>query len=204
MKTKTISMMALALLAATLFTLTSCSSTSESAPPEGSAVETYEKGVPGGVIVQTAKMTATVTAINHAKRTATLLAPDGNRFAVKVGREAVDFDQVGVGDRITAVVTQRMVVSVEKGGATSADGTAAVVANAPKGGQPGGLAAETTQVTAKVIAIDVEKHAATLEFDDGNIQTFVREDVDLSRHKLGERVVFRIIQMTAIWVEKPQ
>jgi hypothetical protein len=202
MKTKSIRMTALALLPAALFILTSCSSTSQSSPPVGSASVSYTKGVPGGVIVQTVKLTATVTAIDHAKRTATLLVPDGKKFAVKVGREAVNFDQVRVGDQIAAVVTQRMVVSVEKGGATSVDGTAAVVARAPQGGQPGGVAAETTQVTAKIIAIDVEKHTVTLEFDDGNIQTVVRDDVDLSRQKVGEHVVYRITQMTAIWVEK--
>ena len=197
-------MATLALLPVALFTLTSCSSTSEPPPPVGTASVSYTKGVPGGVIVQTAKMTATVTAINHAKRTATLLAPDGKNFAVKVGREAVNFDQLGVGDRINAVVTQRMVVSVEQGGTASADGTAAAAALAPKGAQPGGEAAVTTQVTAKVIAIDVEKHTATLEFDNGNIETVVRDDVDLSRQKVGEQVVYRITQMTAIWVEKPQ
>ncbi len=189
MKTKTISLTALALLPAALFTLTSCSSTSTPPPPVGLGVLIYKKGVLGGVFVQTVKMTATETAIDHAKRTATLLVPDGKKFAVKVGREAVNFDQVRVGDQVTAVVAQRMVISVDKGGATSS---------------PDGLAAETTQVTAKVVALDSEKHEATLEFDDGNIQTFVRKDVDLSRHKLGERVVFRITQMDAIWVEEPE
>jgi hypothetical protein len=28
--------------------------------------------------------------------------------------------------------------------------------------------------------------------------------VDLSRHKVGERVIFRVTEMIAIWVEKPQ
>jgi len=204
MKAETISMTALAMLSLTLFTLASCSSTPTPPPPVGSAVETYKKGVPGGVIVQTVKVTATVTAIDHAKRTATLLAPDGKKFFVKVGREAVNFDQVRVGDQITAVVTQRIVFSFEKGGAASADGTAAVVTRAPKGGQPGGLAAETTQVTGKVVAIDLEKHTATVEFDDGVIETFSRNDVDLSQHKVGEQVVLRVTEMVAIWVEKAQ
>jgi hypothetical protein len=193
----------LAVLAA-LFTLTSCSSTSESSPPVESARVSHTKGVPGGVIVQTVKMTATVIAIDHAKRTATLLVPNGKKFAVNVGRKAVNFDQVRVGDQITAVVTQRIVASFEQDGATSVDGTAAVVAQAPQGGQPGGLAPETTQVTARIVAIDLEKRTATLEFDDGNIQTFARDDVDLRQHKVGEHVVFRITQMIATWVEKPQ
>jgi len=199
----TMSRTALALWPVALFILTSCSSTN-TPPAVGSERLTYVKGVPGGVIVQTVKLTATVTAIDHAQRTATLLVPDGKRFAVRVGREAVNFDQIGVGDQITANVTQRIVASVEQDGVAPADEAVAVVARAPQGGQPGALAAETTRLTAKVIATDVAKHTATLEFEDGIIQTFTRADVDMTRLKLGDKVVFHITEMVAIWVDKPQ
>jgi translation elongation factor P/translation initiation factor 5A len=205
MKTKTIHIMTMALLPAALFTLTSCSSTSTPPPPVGSAVRIYTKGVPGGVVVQTVKMAATVTAIDQAKRKATLLASDGKKFTVTAGPEAVNFDQVRVGDRVNATVTEKVVVSLGDTAASSREGTPSVVARAPKGDQPGGLVAETTQVTAKVIAIDSQKRTATLEFEDGITQTFpVRADLDLSRHKVGEQLVFRVTEMIAIWVEKPQ
>jgi translation elongation factor P/translation initiation factor 5A len=168
-------------------------------------VRIYTKGVPGGVVVQTVKMTATVTAIDQAKRKATLLASDGKKFTVKVGPEAVNFDQVRVGDQVNATVTEKMVVSLDDKEAPSPEGAAAVVARAPKGDQPGGLVAETTQVTAKIITIDLEKRTATLQFEDGITQTFpVRADVDLSRLKVGEQMVFRVTEMIAISVEKPQ
>ena len=205
MKTKTIIMTTLAVLPAALFTLTSCSSTSKPPPAAGSAAESYKKGVPGGVFTQTVKVTATVTAVDQAKRKATLLASDGKKFSVQVGREAVNFDQVRVGDQVIATLTQKVVVSLDDKAGSSAEGEAAVVARAPKGGQPGGLAAETIQVTGKIIAIDLEKRKATLQFEDGDTETFsLRPDVDISRHKLGERVVFRVTEMIAIWIEKPQ
>ena len=198
-------MTTLALLPAALFTLTSCSSTPKTPPPVGLGVESYKQGVPGGVIVQTVKVTATVTAIDRVKRKATLLGADGKKFTVQVGREARNFDQVRVGDRVIATVTQKVVVSLDDKAASSGEGEAAVVARAPKGGQPGGLAAETIQMTGKVIAINSEKHTATLQFEDGDTETFsIRPDVDLSRHKVGERVVFRVTEMVAIWVEKPE
>jgi len=191
----------MALLPAALFTLTSCSSTSTPPPPVGSGRITYTKGVPGGKLVQTVKMTATVTAIDQAKRKATLLASDGKKFTVKVGPEAVNFDQIRVGDHVIADVTEKVVVSLDDKASPSGQGAATVVAQAPKGG----LAAETTQFTATVIAIDLEKRTATLQFEDGITQTFsVRDDVDLSRRKVGERLVFRVTEMIAIWVEKPQ
>jgi len=198
-------MLTLTVLAAALFTLTSCSSASKPPPPVGSAVKIYTKGVPGGVVVQTVKVTATVSAIDQAKRKATLLGSDGKKFTVKVGPEAVNFDQIRVGDLIAATLTEKVVVSLGDTAASSREGTPSVVARAPKGDQPGGLVAETTQVTAKVIAIDSQKRTATLEFEDGITQTFpVRADLDLSRHKVGEQLVFRLTEMIAIWVEKPQ
>jgi hypothetical protein len=205
MKTNTTLLTTLALLPAALFTLTACRSASPPPPAVGSARLTYTEGVPGGVIVQTLKTTATVTAIDQAKRTATLLGSDGKKFTVKVGPEAVNFDQVRVGDQIVATVTQKIVVYIAKDGATSGDGAAAVVVLAPKDEPPGGLAAETTQLTARVIAIDAEKRTATLSFEDGSTETLpIREDVDLSRHKVGEQVVFRVTEMMAIGIEKAQ
>jgi hypothetical protein len=198
-------MMTLALIPAALFTLTSCSSTSKPPPAVGTARMDYTEGVPGGVIVQTFKATATVTAIDHAKRMATLVGANGTKFTVKAGPEAVNFDQVRVGDQVNATVMEKVVVHLDKEGANADDGAVAVVALAPKGDQPGGLAAGTTRITGTVIAIDSEKRTATLRFEDGTTATLpIREDVDLSQRKVGEQVVFRITEMIAISVEKPQ
>ena len=78
------------------------------------------------------------------------------------------------------------------------------MALAPKGAKPGGLVAQTTQITARVEAIDRTERTATLRFEDGSTKTFpVRDDIDLSRRKVGEQVVFRVTEMIAIRVEKP-
>jgi len=195
----------MALLPTAWLILTSCSSTPPPPPDVGSSRIDFIKGVPGGVIVQTFKTTATVTAMDPSKRTATLQGSDGKKFTVTVGPEAVNFDQVRVGDRVTATVVQKIVAAVEKATTTTADGAAAVVALAPKGDQPGGLVGETLQVTAKIMAIDAVNRTATLRFEDGSTQTLpIRDDVDLSRLKVGEQVVFRVTEMVAIGIEKPQ
>ena len=195
--------MSLALLSVAMLTLISCSSTSKPPPAVGSARMDYTKGVPGGTIVQTFKTTATVTAIDQAKRTATLLGSDGKKFMVEVGPAAVNFDQVRVGDQVNATVTQKIVARLDQENTAAADGAAAGVALAPKGDQPGGLVAGTTQVTGKISAIDASKRTATLRFEDGATETLpIRNDVDLTRLKVGQQVVFRITEMIAIWVEK--
>jgi hypothetical protein len=75
---------------------------------------------------------------------------------------------------------------------------------APKGAKPGALKVETTLITAKVTAIDAEQRKATLQFEDGSTGVVaVRPDVDLSKRKIGERVVIRITEALAIQVAKP-
>jgi hypothetical protein len=175
---------ALALLPAALLMLTSCASTSPPPPPVGSANITYTKGVPGGVLVQTVKVTATVTAIDQAKRQATLLGANGKPFTLKVAPEVVKFDQIQVGDRVTATLTQKVLVSLGAKEAPTAEGS---------------------QITGTVSAIDSERRMATVRFENGTTETFqVRDDVDLSRHKTGEQLVFRVTDMIAIGMEKTQ
>lgn len=123
---------------------------------------------------------------------------------MKAGPEAVNFDQVGVGDWVKLTVTEELVVYLDEGSKSPSDGSASLVALAPKGAQPGGLVAETTQITGTVTAIDPKERTATLQFEDGTLKTFpVRSDVDLSKRKVGEKVVFRVTEMIAISVEKP-
>lgn len=195
-----------ALLVAVLITFTACTTPAPQPPPPGKAstATATQEGVPGGVIVNTMEVTAKVTAIDTANRKVTLLGPDGDTETVKVGPEAVNFDQIKVGDLVNVTLTEEVVVYLDAAGATGPDGAAAMVALAPKGAQPGGLVAETRQVTATVAAIDHSNRTATLRFEDGSTETFpVRDDIDLSRHKTGQKVVFQVTEMIAISVEKP-
>jgi len=199
-----IGMSAMAMLLTALITLSACTTASPPPPAAGAGTVAYAEGVPGGVMVNTVDMSARVTAIDTANRKVTLLGPDGDKVTVKVGPEAVNFDQIRVGDLVNATVTEALVVYLDEEGASPPDGSAAMVALAPKGAQPAGLVAETTQVTATVKTIDPTNRTATLQFEDGSSQTFpVRDDIDLSRRKVGEKVVFQVTEMIAISVEKP-
>ena len=70
-----------------------------SLPPsvEAASFAVYEPGVAGSVVVKTIEVSARVTAIDKVRREATLKRPDGSTLTVKVGPEAVNFDQVEVG-----------------------------------------------------------------------------------------------------------
>ena len=164
----------------------------------------YQQGVPGGIFVETYKNTATVTAIDAASRKVTLVTPDGRMDSFKAGPEVINFDQIQVGDQVKATVTERVAVYMAKDNPPASEGEAALVALAPKGAKPGALMANTVQVIAKVTAIDLKHHKATLRFPDGTTKKVaVRNDVDLTQRKVGEEVVIRVTEAVAISVEKP-
>lgn len=206
------------LICAALFVFTACSTTTPSSKPaeeevkstntlpptpEGGSAVVFEEGIPGGVIVNTLEVTARVVAIDYASRKATLEGPDGKTFDIKAGPEAVNFDQAQVGDLLKVTVTEELVVYLDKEGESLPDGSVGMVTLAPKGARPEGVIAKTTQVTATVIAIDTSGRTATLQFADGSSKTHpVRDDIDLDRYKVGEKVVFLVTEMIAISVEK--
>jgi len=163
-----------------------------------------EEGVAGGVLVQTVEVTASVIMIDKANRKVTLLSPDGFKTTVKAGPDVINFDQIRVGDQLKVTATEELVVRLADPGESVGDQADALVALAPIGAKPGGLAAETVQIIGTVTAIDAVKRTATLKFEDGASKTFpVRDDVDLASSKLGDKVVIQITEMIAIDIELP-
>jgi hypothetical protein len=171
---------------------------------EASGMAFVAEGVPGGGVVATYELKASVAAIDKASRKVTLVDAAGIKKTVKAGPEVINFDQIRVGDQLKITATEELVVYVAGAGETSSDGGAQLVALSPKGAKPGAIMAETTRVTAKVTAINGEQHRATLQFEDGTTRVVaVRPDVDLSKQKVGDSVVIRITDALAIQVAKP-
>jgi len=201
METKILKRLLIAITPAAILALNSCSSTPKG---ETTAAAVYEEGVPGGVVVQTHKTTATVTGIDASNRKVTLVSPDGKKTTVKCGPEVINFDQIRIGDQLKVTVAEQLVIYMAKDRPPASDGEAALVALAPKGAKPGAFMANTVQVVAKVTAIDLKHQKATLQFPDGTSKTVaVRKDVDLTQRQVGEEVVIRCTEALAISVEKP-
>lgn len=166
----------------------------------------YEEGKAGMVTVSTAEVTAIVRDIDKTLRTITLEAEDGEELNLRVGPEAVNFDKIQIKDKVRATVAEEVIVSVNETGEKISENYESLVMLATEGAKkPAGLVAETTIVTADVVAIDQKKRTATLKFSDRKEKTIsVRDDIDLSQHKVGEQVVFQITEMVAIDVIKVQ
>jgi hypothetical protein len=204
MNTKLLNLPLSSLSLAAGLALTSCSTPTPAPGPQSASAAAVKEGVPGGVFVNTLETSARVTAVDQTTRKVTLMDADGKQFTVKAGPEAVNFDQVKVGDLVKATLTEELVVSLGDAASASQDTAAGLVALAPKGAQPGGVAAQTTRVTGTVIELDRTRRTARLRFEDGSSKTFpVRSDVNLANRHIGEKVVFRITEMIALNLEKP-
>jgi translation initiation factor IF-1 len=201
MNTKPFKLTALALVPAALLAFTACTTARTGGSTASATAQSVE---PGAIVVDTAKMTATVAAIDPRSRRITLIAPDGRRVTYKVSKDAVNFDQIRVGDRVIATVTEELAVFLRKAGTPPSAGEGAEVALAPKGAMPGGVVAETAEVTARVMSVDTMSRRVTLQLVDGSTKTVrINPDVNLANVLPGDAVTVRITEALAIAVEKP-
>ncbi len=155
-------------------------------------------------MVETHKLTATVTAIDVSSSKVTLTGRDGKKTTVTCGPEVINFDQIRVGDIVKAMVTEELTVAMASAGSPPGDSAAALVALAPKGAKPGALMAETQEYTATITAINLKRRQVSLLFPDGTTRTFaVRKDIDLTQRQAGEKVAFRVAVSMAVSIRKP-
>ena len=164
MNKKLLRMTRVSVLAAALPLFTACST-----------METGGTTEPGAIAVETAQVTATVKAVDRSNRTVTLAGQNGKRVTYKVGKEAVNFDQIKVGDRVRVTATETLAVFLRPQGTPASVGEGAAVALAPKGAMPGGIVATTTEVTARVVSVDAASHHVTLQLPDGSKQDGERQ-----------------------------
>jgi len=69
-------------------------------------------GTPGGVVVSTAQISATVQAIDYSSREVAVKGPKGNIVALKVADDVQGFSDVNIGDRITLVYAEALAMEM--------------------------------------------------------------------------------------------
>ena len=80
----------------------------------GAAVVDAGPGKAG--MMQTLNVTASITAIDKAKRDVTLKGPQGNQFTVTAGPEVKNFDKLKVGDQVDMKYAEAVTMELKKGG----------------------------------------------------------------------------------------
>ena len=208
MNTKILKLTGLATTLFGLLALASCSSTP--LPPENqwrSATyqpESGSAGFGGQVVVDIVTTNATVVSINTNQRTLLLKYPDGKTTTYKAGPKVEKFNEIKVGDELRATLVDERALSLKKTGTLrSASVTDSAVA-VPNGTKPGVKTVHIVTLTAKVLAIDLVGHQATLQLADGQTKTIrVREAVNLADFNPGDTVSIRTTETTTILVETP-
>ena len=146
---------------------------------------------------------ATITAIDKAKRLATLKAEDGNEFEVEVSPEVKNFDKLQVGDSVVATYTQSVGVRIEPASQAS-PGVKETAMATPAVGQAK-VGREVT-ATLKVESVDAANNMVTLS--DGAGRSAQVDVVDprarerLKTLKPGEMVVITYTEALALRLEK--
>jgi hypothetical protein len=189
---------ALALAPAAMLAIAACSS-----PVKGTEEVAVLETADGAIFVDTFTTTATVTGINRDKREVTLVSQDGRTTTYKAGPDMVNFDQLVVADKVTAVYTEEVAVAIGTGAATVPVG-GGMVALAPVGARPAGVMVETANVTGKVTAVDAKKHKVTFQLADGTTKTVkAGKKVDVTFLHVGDSVSVQVGEGLLISADKP-
>lgn len=151
-------------------------------------------------------ITAKVVAIDQEHRVVTLRGPEGQVVDIAVGEEAHNFDQIRVGDDVNIVYYESVALYLGDADELPEAEAGVVVTRAAKGDQPAGIAVGVIDVSVKIIAIDLEKRAVTLELPDGEIVTTPVAEVvrPLDTFTVGDTVHARLTKTIAISVDKPE
>ena len=162
-----------------------------STPPNSNVQPVGKPGlIQGGIPVQIVQEPVTVEALDAGKRAITLKHTDGSIKTFNVDPTVQNFDQVKVGDTISAGVKAELSVYIlDHGRLPGANGT-----TRPK----------TINFNARVLAVDPSHRLLTLQFSNGRTLTIKAGlNVQLEKMAPGDDVVMRSHEVTAIAIKKP-
>jgi hypothetical protein len=137
-------------------------------------------------VTESVTVQATIEAIDKTAKTVTLKGPKGNLVDVDASGVA-RFDQLKVGDVVTATYSESLAVHVRKPG--DPEPTAGTGSVTPRPGAPGATAARQRTVTVTVEAIDPKVPSVTVKSPDGRVLSFrIQDPKNIEGLKVGDKV----------------
>jgi hypothetical protein len=133
-------------------------------------------------------LTATIEAIDKSNRLVTLKGEKGNVVTVHADETVKRFDELKVGDKVTATYYESLAVNVRKPGdpAPPAGTTGGVT---PRTGGPGATAAMQDTITVTVQSVDLANRSVTVRKQDGSVVSMRVENPQyLQAVKAGDTV----------------
>lgn len=173
-------------------------------PPPPKVTDLVATAPGKAVAASSAEMTATVVAVDPAKRSVSLKRANGNVSTIDVGDEVKNFDQIKVGDTVRAKYTMALGLELKKGPVTQGPPTEEQAITPPPaaGMKPGGAAGRKVTAIADVTAVDASKHLVTLRGPRGNeVDLEVQDPEQLKNIHKGDHVQVTYVEALAISVE---
>jgi Cu/Ag efflux protein CusF len=159
---------------------------------------------PGAVVGDVVKAEAVVTAIDKKTRTVTLKGEDGNTFDVVVGKEAKNFAQIKVGDRVVAEHMEALSIELKKGGGLRETTQTNIDERAKTGQKPGAVKGRQVDFVADVKAVDAKTSTITILGASGRVYKLKIKDPEvMAQIKEGDQVKGTYIEATGITVVAP-
>jgi len=185
MRTKTLNRaMVTLLLLITALALAGCwTAPTANVQPKGEA-----RLIQSAIPVESVKHRATVQSIDADRRVIVLNFSEGTTASFRPRPQAANIHLIRAGEKVQATVAQELTIYVSKNGLVP--GT---------GGKP-----EALEADAKVLSVDPSYRLLTLQYPNGQTQTFkVGLDVKLLEMEPGDVVAIRTMELIALREEKP-
>jgi Cu/Ag efflux protein CusF len=149
--------------------------------------------------------TATVEAIDAASRSVTLRKSDGTVVTTVAGPEIKRFEEVKVGDKITARYYENMVIRVRRPGEPEVDSKVKGTTGSEQV-LPGGTKARQRTMPATITAIDMDKPSITFTGGEKNWKytSTVQDKSALAAVKVGDKVEIVWTEAMLVSLERPQ
>jgi Cu/Ag efflux protein CusF len=155
-------------------------------------------------VTDTASVTAkaTIAAIDKDKRLITLKLADGSTTVVQADPSVKRFDELKVGDEVTATYTQSIAVRVRKPGEPAPAKEKATIT--PREGKPGATAEYEQTATVTVEKINIDVPSVMVKDENGELVTFrVRDPSRLKDLKVGDKVDITYTQAILLNADTP-
>jgi len=186
-----------------LFVATAIAALSALALPASAQTSTVTAAsAPGkGAVAETVRVSATITAIDKATRNVTLKDAQGAEMTITAGPEVKNFDQMKVGDTVTAEYTTALALELKKGGGLVVQRTEqSGGARAKPGDKPAGAVGRQVTIVADVIATDPAKQTITLKGPQRTVELKIADPEQFKRVAKGDQVEATFTEAVAIAV----
>ncbi len=151
---------------------------------------------------QTAKVTATITAIDKSNREVTIKGPKGNEVTISAGPQVKNFAALNVGDKVNIEYIEALTLELKKGGGLIVQRSeTAGLGGAKAGDQPAGAGARQVTVVADVVGLDAATQTVTLKGPQRTVDLRIPDAAQFKRIAKGDQVEATYTQALAIAVD---